>query len=53
MNYGIFGRISINGSVEYLGVPDFQRTGGPDWTANLLAPRYSWVDGGTTTNQNW
>ena len=49
----ILGRISINGSVKWLGVPDFHRTGGPFWTANLLAPRSSWGYGGTTTNQNW
>ena len=49
----IFGRISIIGSVEYLGVPDFHRTGGPFWVANILDPRSSWGDGGTATNQNW
>ena len=38
----ILGRISINESVEYLGVPDFHRTGGAFWDANLLAPRSSW-----------
>ena len=49
----IISRISINGSVEHFGVPDFHRTGGTIWAANLLAPRSSWGDGGTTTNQNW
>ena len=49
----ILGRISINGNVEYLGVPDFHRTGGPFWTANLLDTCSSWGDGGTTTNHNW
>ena len=48
----IIRRISINGSVEYLGVPGFHRTGGTFWAANLLAPRSSWGDSGTTTNQN-
>ena len=48
----MFGRISINGSVEWLGVTDFQRTYGPSSTSNLLAPRHSWVDGGSTTNSN-
>ena len=46
-------KISINGSVEYLGIPDFHRTGGLFWAGNLLAPRYSWGGSGTTTNQNW
>ena len=44
----IIGRISINGSVEWLGVPDFHRTDGPV----VVALRSSWGDGGTTTNQN-
>ena len=37
----IFGQIPINGSVEYLGIFDSHRTGGPTWVENLLAPRYS------------
>ena len=49
----ILGQIFINGSVEYLGIPDFQRTGGPFWDENLLDPCFSWGDSGTTTNQNW
>ena len=49
----ILGRVFIHVSVKWLGVPDFHRTGGPFWTANLLAPRSSWGYGGTTTNQNW
>ena len=49
----ILGIITINGSVEWLGIPDFHRTGGPFWSDNLLAPGPSWGDGGTTTNQNW
>ena len=49
----IFGRISIDGSVKYLVVPDFHRTGGPFWDANLLDPHSSWVNGGKITNQNW
>ena len=49
----ILGRISMNGSVEWLGVPDFHRTNGPACTDNLLAHGYSWGDRGTTTNQNW
>ena len=49
----IIGQISINGSVEYLGIPDFHRTGAPFWADNILAPCSSWGDGDTTTNQNW
>ena len=48
----ILSQISINGSVEYLGIPDFHRTGGKFWAANLLAPRSCCVDGGTSTNYN-
>ena len=46
----ILGGISINGSVEWLGIPDFKRTGGPIWADNLLVPHSSWGDGATTTN---
>ena len=49
----ILGQISINGSAEYLGIPDFHRTGGPFWGSNILAPYSHWGDGGTSTNQNW
>ena len=49
----ILRKISIIGSVEYLGITDFHRTSGPFWDANLLAPCSIWGDGGTTTNQNW
>ena len=49
----IFGRISINGNVEYLGIPDFHRTVDPAWTAYILSPRSSWGEGDTTTNKNW
>ena len=35
----IFGINSINVSVEWLGVPDFFRTYGPAWNANLLSLR--------------
>ena len=37
----ILGQISINVSVEYLGIPNFHRIGGPFWASNLLAPRSS------------
>ena len=49
----MFGINSINGSVQWLGVPDFLRTNGPVWTANLLAPHPSWVDKGSRTNLSW
>ena len=34
----ILGKISINESVEYLGIPDFHRTGGPMRDENILPP---------------
>ena len=49
----MFGRISINGSVEWLGVPDFHKTNVQACTANLLAPYPNWGDGGSATNLNW
>ena len=49
----ILGRISINGSVEWLCVPNFHITGGPFWSVNLLYTCFSWGDSVTTTNQNW
>ena len=49
----MFGRIFIDGSVEWLGFPDFHRNDGPAWTANLLDTYPSWGYGGSTTNTNW
>ena len=49
----ILGQISISGGVEYWGIPDFHRTGGPFWAVNILATRSIWGDCGTTTNQKW
>ena len=49
----MFGRNSMNVSVGWLGVPDFLRTNGPAWTANILDPHLSWGDGGSITNTNW
>ena len=49
----MFGINSINGSVQWLGVPDFLRTDGPAWTANLLDTHPSWGDQGSSTNPNW
>ena len=47
----ILDQIYINGSVEYLSIPDFHRTGGPFQYDNLLDTLSSWGDGGTTTNK--
>ena len=47
-----FGRKLINGSSEWMGIPDFLRTDGPPWTANLLDPYADWGNGGTSTSQN-
>ena len=44
---------SINGSVQWLGVPAPLRTDGPPWTDNILVPSPAWGTGGTATNLNW
>ena len=44
---------SINGSVQWLGVPAPLRTDGPPWTDNILVPTPAWVTSGTATNLNW
>ena len=49
----MFGRNSINGSVEWLGVPDFLRNNGPPWTLKLLSLYDSWGYRGSSTNPNW
>ena len=51
--FPMFGRNSINESVEWLGITDFLRTDGPPWTADILALRPSWGDQGSSTNPNW
>ena len=38
----MFGVNIINGSVQWLGIPDLLRTDGPPWTSNILAPHPSW-----------
>ena len=48
----IFGVNSINGSVQWLGVPHFVRTDGTAWTDNILDPSTSWGNCGTNTNPN-
>ena len=45
-------QISINGSVEYLGIHNFHRTNGPMWVDNLLDTRSILGDCGTP-NYNW
>ena len=43
----IFGQISINASVEWLGTPvPFYDTTGVPWTDNILVPELRWGDGG-------
>ena len=49
----MFGRNFINGSVKWLGVPDFQMNDGPPWTLNILAPYANWWDRGSSTSPNW
>ena len=44
---------SINGSVQWLGVPDPLINDRPPWTDNILAPGPDWGTGGTDTNPNW
>ena len=34
----MYGRKSINGSVDWLGVPTFLRNDGPPWDDNILCP---------------
>ena len=47
----MFGRNLINGSFEWMCVPEFLSTNGPPWTANILAPYADWGRGGTSTRQ--
>ena len=49
----IFCKKPINGSFEFLGVPDPFRTNGPYWIDNILFPIPAWGVGGTMTNFNW
>ena len=48
----IFDRKSINGSVEWLGVPAPVRTYGASWADNILFTSTSWGASGTATNSN-
>ena len=50
----ITGRISINGSVKILGIPNFRRTSGPMYTNNLQDTHDTtgWGDS-VNSNQNW
>ena len=38
----MFGRKLINGSIKWLGVPNFLWNYGPSWTLNFLDPYASW-----------
>ena len=49
----MFGINSINGSIEWLGVPNFSKTNGPPWTANILDPQPGWGDQSSSTDPNW
>ena len=49
----MFGVNSVNGSVQWLGVPPPLRNDAPPWVGNILAPSPSWGTGGTATNPNW
>ena len=49
----IFGRNYINGSVEWIGVPDLPRNDGPPWTLNILATYDNLGDRGSSTSPNW
>ena len=49
----MFGLNSINGGIQWLGVPAPLRTDGTSWNDNILAPIPTWGNGGTTTNSNW
>ena len=44
---------SINGSVQWLGVPDPLRTDGLPWTDNILSPSPALGTGSTDNNTNW
>ena len=46
----MFGRNYINGSVKWLGVPNFLRNYGLPWTLNLLAPYANWGGRGSSTS---
>ena len=48
----MFGRNYINGSVEWLGVPNLLSNDGPPWTLNLLAPYDDWRGRGSSTSPN-
>ena len=50
----ILGKISINGSVKLLGIPDFIRNSGPLFVENLQSPTVpSGWGNADTSNQNW
>ena len=48
----MFGRKSINGSVEWIGVTNFLRNGGMLWTLNLMSSYANLGDRGSSTGPN-
>ena len=48
----MFRRIYINGSVEWLRVPDFLSNDGPPWTLNILDLNANWGDRWSSTSPN-
>ena len=48
----MFGRNSINGSVEWLGVRNLLRIDGPPWNLNILTPCANWGDRGSSISPN-
>ena len=49
----IYGRISINGSVEWLIVTCFGCDDGPPWTDNIVCPGLCWGDGSRVGAWAW
>ena len=43
----------INGSIQWLVIPDPLSTDGPPWTNNILVTSPAWGTGVTATNSNW
>ena len=49
----MFGRNYIDGSVEWVGIPDLLRNDVPPWTANILDTYHSWGYQGPSVNLDW
>ena len=48
----MFCRKYINGSVKWLGIPNFLRNDGPPWTLNILDTYAKWGYRGSSTSPN-